>query len=205
MLRLLFVSMFSAIVLGYLARGRLGNLADTRFRWGWIGIAGVVLQFLPVTGRLGDLVLTLSFLLLFVVAGVNWRLPGFVLILAGLWMNFVVITVNQGMPVTREAIVASGQADTLKELKQLDSPKHHIKTADDQLMMLGDLIGIPAPIKQAVSIGDLAAIAGVMWFVIGAMRRRVETAALPAETVSERAAGEAPPATSRVASAAEVS
>src|SRR3990170_2993574 len=114
MLRLLFVSMFSAIVLGYLARGRLGNLADTRFRWGWIGIAGVVLQFLPVTGRLGDLVLTLSFLLLFV--------------------------------------VAAGQTDTLKELKQLDSPKHHIKTADDQLMMLGDLIGIPAPIKQAVSI-----------------------------------------------------
>ena len=179
MLRLLLISLVAAIALGLLAGGRLTNLGETRFRLGWVGLAGVVLQFLPLKGNLGDLVLTLSFLCLFVVCGVNWRLPGFVLILVGLWMNFVVITVNQGMPITRQAIVASGQADTISELKTLDSPKHHLKVSDDQLVFLGDIIGIGPPIRQAVSIGDLAALVGVAWFVALAMRRQPRRALEP--------------------------
>ncbi len=172
MLRLLFISLAAAIVLGLAAGGRFSNLADTRFRWGWVGMVGVVLQFLPVSGAPGDVVLTASFVCLFVVCLANRRLPGFVLVLVGLWMNFLVITVNQGMPITREAIRSSGQAETLTELKALDSPKHHLNGPDDQLMFLGDIIGIGPPIRQAVSVGDLAALAGVAWFVIGAMHRR---------------------------------
>jgi hypothetical protein len=201
MLRLLGISLVAAIVVGLLAGGRLSNLAETRFRWGWVGMAGVILQFLPISGALGDLVLTVSFVCLFVVCLVNWRLPGFVLILAGLWMNFVVITVNQGMPVTKEAIVASGQAETLSELKALQSPKHHLKGPDDQLMFLGDVIGIGPPIRQAVSLGDLAALAGVAWFVIGAMRRRPEVA-LEGER-EDGTASELVLAGSRVAAASE--
>ncbi|MGZ8567007.1 MAG: MFS transporter [Actinomycetota bacterium] len=174
MLRLLFISLAAAIVLGLLAGGRFSGLADTRFRWGWVGMVGVVLQFLPISGALGNVALTASFICLFVVCGVNRRLPGFVLILVGLWTNFVVITVNQGMPITPEAITASGQEDTLAELRELDSPKHHLQGPDDELMFLGDTIGIGPPIEQAVSIGDLAALVGVAWFVIGAMRRRPE-------------------------------
>ena len=176
MLRLVGISLVAAVVIGLLAGGRLSNLAETRFRWGWVGMAGVILQFLPISGPPGDLVLVCSFLCLSVVCLANWRLPGFVLILVGLWMNFVVITVNQGMPVTREAIVASGQADTLAELRALDSPKHHLRGPEDQLVVLADIIGIGPPIRQAVSLGDLAALAGVAWFVIGAMRRRPEAA-----------------------------
>jgi hypothetical protein len=185
MLRLLVISLAAAIVLGLAAGGRFSNLADTRFRWGWVGLAGVLLQFLPVSGALGDLVLTASFLCLFVVCGVNWRLPGFVLVLVGLWMNFLVITVNQGMPITREAITASGQAGTLPELEGSDSPKHHLQGPDDQLIFLGDIIGIGPPIRQAVSIGDLAALAGVAWFVIGVMRRRPQEVAEATEVAGE--------------------
>ncbi|HSD48574.1 MAG TPA: DUF5317 family protein, partial [Actinomycetota bacterium] len=113
MVRLLLVVFVGAIAIGLLAGGRFGNLAEHRFRLGWLGVIGVVLQFLPVHGDAGDLVLTASFLCLFVVCGVNRRLPGFVLILGGLLLNFVAITVNEGMPVSREAVVASGQAATL--------------------------------------------------------------------------------------------
>jgi hypothetical protein len=179
MLRLLVISLAGAVVLGLLAGGRFTNLAETRFRLGWVGLVGVALQFAPVSGGLGDLVLTSSFLCLFVVCLANRALPGFVLVLVGLWMNFLVITVNQGMPVTREAVIASGQADTLAELKALDSPKHHLKGPDDQLLILADIIGIGSPIHQAVSIGDLAALTGISWFVIGAMRRRAATAPSP--------------------------
>ena len=92
--------------------------------------------------------------------------------LAGLWLNFVVITVNEGMPVTREAIVASGQADTIDDLNTAGGSKHHIATEDDRLLILADRIAIPAPVKQAVSVGDVVAYAGAMWFVIEGMRRR---------------------------------
>jgi hypothetical protein len=200
MLRLLGISLVAAVVIGLLAGGRLSNLAETRFRWGWVGLAGVILQFLPITGAAGDLVLTVSFCCLFVVCLANWRLPGFVLILVGLWMNFVVITVNQGMPVTREAIVSSGQADTLSELRALDSPKHHLQGPEDQLMVLGDIIGIGPPIRQAVSLGDLAALAGVAWFVIGAMRRRPEPA-LEDEAVGDQGLTELAATPARVAAA----
>lgn len=171
MVRLLLVVFVGAIAIGLLAGGRLGNLAEYRFRLGWLGLIGVVLQFVPVRGDAGDLVLAASFLCLFVVCGANRRLPGFVLILGGLLLNFVVITANEGMPVSREAVVASGQAGTLAELRELDSPKHHLERPDDRLMALGDVIPVGPPIRQVVSIGDMAVLLGVAWFLIAAMRR----------------------------------
>jgi hypothetical protein len=182
MLRLLFASLVAAIVIGYVAGGRLSRLADARFRLPWVGAAGIVLQFLPLDGRLGDVVLTLSFVLLLVAAVANLRLPGFALLVVGLGLNFAVITVNRGMPVDPEAVIASGQAGTLQELGAADSVKHHLMTSDDRLTILADVIAIPAPIRQAVSVGDLAAIAGAMWFVIGAM-----LGAVPAAQTRERA------------------
>lgn len=174
MVRLLLVVFVGAIAIGLLAGGRLSNLAEHRFRLGWLGVIGVVLQFVPIRGDGGDLVLTASFLCLFVVCGANWRLPGFALILVGLLLNFVVITVNEGMPVARQAVVASGQADTLSELRELDSPKHHLERPDDRLMALGDVIPVGPPIRQVVSVGDLAVLLGVAWFLIAAVRRGPE-------------------------------
>ncbi len=172
-MRLVLFTLPAAIVLGAVLGGRLTNLARVSFRWPLAGLLGIALQFLPVGGTVGYLLLIVSLLLLFVAAAANWRLPGFVLILVGLWMNFVVITVNEGMPVTREAIVASGQADTLDELVDGGGSKHHLAGPDDELVFLADHIAIPSPVKQAVSVGDIVAYSGAMWFVVAAMRRRV--------------------------------
>jgi hypothetical protein len=169
MVRLLLAGLVAAAALGYATGGRLGNLADVRFRLPWLGLLAIALQFVPVQGRAGDLVLAISFVLLLVVAVANLRLPGFALILIGLGLNFLVIASNHGMPVSREAIVASGQAGTIGELETVADPKHHLMSADDHLTVLADVIAIPPPIRQAVSVGDLAALAGTMWFVIGAM------------------------------------
>jgi hypothetical protein len=142
----------------------------------------------------------LSFVLLFVVAGVNWRLPGFILVLVGLWMNFLVITVNEGMPVMRDAVVASGQADTLEDLQLQDNPKHHLATEDDKLTLLSDLVGIGPPIRQVVSVGDLAAVAGITWFVVAAMQRR---GGLVLSNRRRRGRSEADRSSQRVAEATE--
>jgi hypothetical protein len=89
------------------------------------------------------------------------------------------------MPVTRAAIVGSGQADTLDEIVDEGGNKHHLAGPDDQLLFLADSIGIPPPVSQAVSVGDILAYGGAMWFVVAGMRRSedrpaAETDARPA-------------------------
>ncbi len=171
-MRLILFAFALAIGLGYLLGGRLHNLGGIRFRHAWAGLAGVALQFLPVTGTLGNVALLGSFVLLSFVAVMNRRLPGFALVVVGLGLNFLVIAVNQGMPVSRQALVDSGQTATIQDLRTAGGSKHHLQTSEDDLTFLADRIGIPQPIGQAVSAGDVVAYGGVMWFVVAAMRHR---------------------------------
>jgi hypothetical protein len=171
-MRLVLFAFPLAIGLGYLLGGRLRNLGGVRFRHAWAGLVGVGLQVLPVGGTAGSLVLIASFVLLLFVAVVNWRLPGFALVVVGLCLNFLVILVNEGMPVTRDALVASGQAGTLAELQSDGGAKHHLASGEDDLLFLADRIALPSPLRQAISVGDVVAYAGAMWFVVAGMRRR---------------------------------
>jgi MFS family permease len=184
MLRLLGVTLIGAIALGLVLRGRLANLAEVRFRFAWLGLLGVALQLPAISGTAGDLLLLASFLCLLAVVVLNLRQPGFVLVLLGLTLNVLVIGINQGMPVSRAAVIASGQAATLPELRASDSPKHHLMRPGDRLTFLADVIPIGPPIRQAVSVGDLAALLGIGWFVVGTMRRRPDDAAHDAVPVS---------------------
>lgn len=132
---------------------------------------GLSLQLLPVTGTEALIALLLSFLLLAVFALRNVRLPGLPLIAAGLVLNLTVITANQGMPVSRRALVASGQAQTLAQLSREPRQKHHLGSEEDVLLPLGDVIPIGPPIGQVISVGDVLMYAGVGWFVVATMRR----------------------------------
>ena len=76
------------------------------------------------------------------------------MILIGIVLNFTVISVNHGMPVTRQALVASHQTDTLRSLVHGGGAKHHLAGPDDRLLFMGDAIAL-GPIRQAVSVGDL--------------------------------------------------
>jgi hypothetical protein len=170
-MRLVAFAIVVGVALGYATGGRLRNLGDVRFRHAWAGLAGVALQFLPVEGAAGALVLVASFALLLFVAIANRRLPGFGLVVAGLCLNLLVIAVNDGMPVTSQAVVASGQADTLDDLRADGGSKHHLAGPEDDLLVLADRFAIPPPVGQAVSVGDVVAYGGAMWFVVAGMRR----------------------------------
>jgi hypothetical protein len=176
--RLILLSLGLAIVVGLLAGGTLREFPTIGIRWGWLALAGVLLQFSPAHGTGGVLLLLLSFAFLFVFAVANLRSPGFILILAGLCLNLLVIAANQGMPVTREALVRSGQADTLTDLVQHGGSKHHLAGDDSVLLPLGDVIAVGWPVDQVVSVGDICVHLGVGWFIVVAMqsRRRPSTA-----------------------------
>jgi hypothetical protein len=77
------------------------------------------------------------------------------------------------MPVSREALIASDQRDTIDDLRNVDTAKHHLADEDDRLVFLGDVIAIPSPVEQAISIGDLFTYGGVALFLAAGMRGAV--------------------------------
>jgi hypothetical protein len=168
------VAVFFAI--GLATGGSVRNLTAEKIRWGWLALAGVVVQFVVLGGSAGYALLILSFVLLITFASLNIRLPGFPLIVIGLCMNAAVIVANHGMPVSEAALRHSNQMSTLPELQQdRDGAKHVLAGEDTKLSFLGDVIPVGAPLNQAISAGDVAAYLGVGWFVIGSMHRRRET------------------------------
>jgi Family of unknown function (DUF5317) len=134
----------------------------------WMLVAAVALQLIVAfvdfpedrIENLGFGLLMASYALLLAFCFVNIRLPGFWLIAVGVALNTVVVGLNQGMPTPpTERTTASGET--------VDRPiertvKQRPESDDDLLGFLGDVIEIPDPIDNDISIGDiLIAIAGI--------------------------------------------
>jgi hypothetical protein len=171
--------LIGAVLVGYLAGGRLRRLEDLRLRWWGLAPLGLALQFVPLSedpdGQrvLGVVLLIASYPVLLAFASANIRLAGFVLIVIGLALNLTVIAANQGMPVTRNAIVASGQGDRIDELPKERGAKHFLaRPGDVVLEPLADVIPIGSPVNDIVSVGDCVLYAGVFWLVVAGMRGR---------------------------------
>jgi len=169
-----------SVLAGYAFGGRLRRLEQLRLRWWGLVIAGLALQFVPLPdGRAGaDLtvriaVLSSSYALLLIFAGLNFKVTGMPLVLVGLAMNAAVIAPNGGMPVSDRALVRSGQADVLDQLLKEGAAKHHLLTDDDVLTPLADVIPLGGPIHQVVSVGDVFVYAWIMWLIVATMRGRI--------------------------------
>jgi hypothetical protein len=161
-----------SVVMGYALGGRLQNLLRRHLMWLPLALAAYLVQAVPVHTRgLAVGLLLASFVMLLVVGLANFAAPGIPLLCIGLLMNFAVIAANSGMPVPRSSLVTSGQETTLPALEH-SAVKHHLAGPDDVLMPLADVIAVGAPIHLLFSPGDLAAFAGMVWLVIGGMRRR---------------------------------
>ena len=166
-----------AVVVGLLAGGRLSGLSTMRFRLAPLALVGLALQFLLPPGNWPYVLLMISFVLLIAFAVANLKTTGFTLILAGILMNFLVIAVNHGMPVPRWSLERSDQIEELDYLIENGGAKHHLATEDDTLMFLADVIPLPSPIRQSVSVGDIVAYVGVGYVIVAGMRRRPDHAA----------------------------
>lgn len=167
-----------SVSVGYLLGGRLRNFGGLRLRWWGLAPLGLIMQLLPPSWwgnsarQVSLVLLDASYPLLIVFALRNVRLAGFPLILIGLVLNLAVISVNNGMPVSCDALVASGQGELCAELKRESGLKHHLLGRGDDLTVLADVIPIGAPVNQVVSLGDLVAYAGLAWLMIASMSGR---------------------------------
>jgi hypothetical protein len=176
-MKLLLAVVLLSVCLGYVFGGRLHRLESIRPRWWGLVILGLGIQFVPLPeGVAGtDLairtaVLAVSYSLLIAFGLVNVRMPGMFLVVIGLACNMTVIVVNGGMPASAQALIDSGQEDVLVFLQDQGADKHHLLTDEDQLTFLADVIAVPQPIGQAVSVGDILVYAGLTWLIVAAMR-----------------------------------
>jgi hypothetical protein len=182
-MRLIVVTVALALLIGFLRGGSLRDFPAVKTRWWGLALLGVAMQFVTGGGAVEIGLLIASFVVLMVFVLANLRAPGFALILIGLALNATVIVANQGMPVTRAALVRSGQSDTLTELvNDGDGQKHFLADDGTVLLPLGDVIALGGPLRQAVSIGDIFVHLGVGWFIVVAMRRRDPVPSLEPET-----------------------
>jgi hypothetical protein len=170
----------TSLVVGVLFRGSFRRFEHLRLRWWGLALLGLAIQFVPLpNGRTGTdllvriVILTGSYAMLVLFAALNVRLPGMPLVLIGLALNALVIVPNGGMPVSREALVRSGQGDVLQVLIDEGAAKHHLMNDDDVLEPLADVIPLGTPVNQVVSIGDVFVYAGLGWLIVATMRGRV--------------------------------
>ena len=178
-MRFLIGVLLLAVILGYAFGGRLRKIEGLKLRWWGLAPLGLALQLAPLSGSThGQRVVTVSLLIasypiLMAFALANIRLAGFGLILVGLALNMTVISANQGMPVTKHALDASGQGAILHELQRSPGAKHFLaKPGDVVLEPLADVIPLGDPVNQVLSVGDVVVYAGVIWLIVAAMRGR---------------------------------
>jgi MFS family permease len=189
------------LLLGLLAGGHIGNLANIRLRWIGLLFAAVIIRFgteallnagVPLVETLRLPLLLSGFVLLLIGLWVNRGYPGLVLAFIGILMNAVVITINGGyMPIWLPSLIAAGF-----EPADVTSALHVVVggglDADFLLnaIFLADIFPIPFPVVQNVaSLGDLFLTFGLGFFLFASVVRvptEQETAAQRKEREAER-------------------
>jgi hypothetical protein len=149
-----------------LARGRLGALADLRFRAAWLLVAAIAVQILIVSIVPGQgspalhnavHVATYGLVGAFVIA--NRGIPWVWLVAFGGALNFAAIAANGGvMPADPDAVAAAGLAVDPGEFVNsgvVENP---------HLAFLGDVFAVPAswPVSNVFSVGDMLILVGAL-------------------------------------------
>lgn len=164
-----------SLAVGFLRKGNLKGLASLRLRWGLVFPFLLIFQIIifslqnkvaflgEISGFLFILVYVTGLFFLFL----NRSHPGFMLILIGVFLNFLVMTVNGGrMPVSGEAALIL-DPQYIEFLKEGLYAKHALLGESTRLAFLGDIIPVtdPYPRSQVISIGDVIMNIGIFLFI----------------------------------------
>lgn len=180
-----------ALAIVVLTPGGPKRLWHTPMSSAWMLVAAVAIQLIVAIvdfpadriENLGFALLMASYALLLAFCFVNIRLPGFWVIAAGIALNTVVVGLNQGMPTAdRERTTASG-ATVERPIER--TVKQRPESDEDLVGFLGDVIEIPGPIDNTISIGDILIAAGGLYTCFRLTRRPRAAAAATAVVETE--------------------
>jgi hypothetical protein len=156
-----------AVVVALARGGKLRNFAELRLRGWWLLLAGFFLQaaadFVPESPAWSDdaafgLVLA-SYVVLLLVVLLNRTESGMWLAGIGMAMNFTVIALNGGMPVSPEAAALAGNGAEF-----VATAKHIALDASTRLAFLADVIPVEF-LRTVVSLGDVFLAVGLAMFL----------------------------------------
>ncbi|HHX09925.1 MAG TPA: DUF5317 domain-containing protein [Firmicutes bacterium] len=170
-----------SLVLGVLSGGKLSRLGELKLeRFGWI-LGSFAVKFgsvLLLQGKvepspaLCTAISLATYLMLFYGLYPNLKLPGFVPMASGMFLNCLVIIANGGrMPVDPNGI-GTGLLDS--QVQALGSSlTHQAITGDARLRWLADIFGwrFLSKTPTTFSVGDILMAAGVLWFILHTLHR----------------------------------
>ncbi len=84
-------------------------------------------------------------------------------------MNLAVVSLNGGMPVSRDAVLAAG-ADGVILIE--DGARYHLMTDADILQPFADVVPVPSPFGVVLSVGDVLLYGGLAWWCFVVTRGR---------------------------------
>lgn len=167
------------ILVGLARGGRLGNLAEMRFAWPWLALAGLAAQialFSEPVGRLvgeaGPALYVTSSLVVLAVVLRNRHLAGLKLVAAGAIANLVAIVANGGyMPADPAALALAG-------LDPTSGYSNSVVTNRPVLAPLTDIFALPAsvPFANVFSVGDVLIGLGIVVAIAAGMAGRAAAA-----------------------------
>jgi hypothetical protein len=168
----LFYALPIGLLLGFALGGRASGLANIKFRWGMLAVAGFAVQLVlfsgPVSERIGDagpVVYVASTALVLAAVLANLRLPGMALVAIGAASNLAAILANGGyMPASHSAAAVGPDGIVVYSNTRV--------IAAPALEPLTDVIVLPAwlPFTNIASIGDLLIGAGIAIVIASSMR-----------------------------------
>ncbi|HEY1522283.1 MAG TPA: DUF5317 family protein [Solirubrobacteraceae bacterium] len=170
-----------------LTGGSLRRLATLQVRWLWLGPVAVVVQTALVTIAPGGsetvhaVIHVGTYVMLGAFLWANRRLAGVAVIAAGAFLNGLAITVNGGV------MPAAATAERVAGLTAGSGFHNSAVVAQPHLLWFGDIIPVPGPLANVLSVGDCIIFAGLLFFLHLTCRGdRTEPAVLaaaPAEPV----------------------
>jgi len=182
---IIFFPLTFGLILGWLRRGRVANLAALPVRHAWVPLVAIGSQLALVFfshvdmgvssfTRVGVLLATYGGLIGFLL--LNRRLPGAVFLLLGASLNAAVMAANGGyMPITPEALARSGHEGQIVRregsLFVYGSKDIVLEAGDTRLGFLSDVFGIPEelPFSATFSLGDVLIGLGAAGLIVGGM------------------------------------
>lgn len=168
---LLLIALVLGLVAGVATGGKVGNLANLRFRWPLFVVAVLIVRegaLINPFNRIEGVQYVYAVSLAALVAWTIWHiphLPGVWLVSAGAGLNLVVVLANGSrMP------VAPALAGILVERGHIG--QYVVMGPGSQLNWLADWIGVPGPLGGAYSPGDVLVALGIALVAFLATRRQ---------------------------------
>lgn len=148
-----------------LTGGSLRRLGELHFRLAWMAPVALYLQVLVLTiapdgqRALHVAIHIASYVLIAVVLCANLRLPGMKLIGLGAGANMLAIGLNGGV------MPAAATAVRIAHLSRHGGFQNSTPVVHPTLLWLGDVIPVPGPLPNVLSVGDCLIFVGMLVFL----------------------------------------